>query len=379
MPSTTLRQSVIANTRSLVVKLGTALLNDAQGRPDQRFLDDLARQVAILRGRGIDVTLVSSGAVGAGCTALKLGERPADISLLQAVAAVGQSGLMSRWRRAFEPHGLEVAQMLLTRDDFENRQRYLNIRNCITELHGLSAVPIINENDTVSVEEIRFGDNDVLAAQVTNALRADCLVLLSVVDGLTDEAGEVVELVEDPLAARRLVQAERTAMGSGGMETKLEAARLVTSAGEVAIIANGREPDGLLRLIDAEKLGTVFVPADRKLDSRSRWIGMTVRPAGALTVDDGAAEALTQKNRSLLASGISEIIGRFEKGDIVVIRDQRGRELGRGLINYDAAECRRIMGRRSEEFEALLGRRAYEEVIHRDNMVISHPGQSETS
>jgi len=373
MPSTALREQVIAQTRSLVVKLGTALLTDAGGGPDQRFLDDLARQVAILRGRGIDVTLVSSGAVGSGCTALNLGERPTDISVLQAVAAVGQTGLMSRWRRAFEPHGLEVAQMLLTRDDFENRQRYLNIRNCITELHGLAAVPIINENDTVSVEEIRFGDNDVLAALVTNALRADCLVLLSVVDGLNDASGRVVEMVNDPHEARRLVVAERTAMGSGGMETKLEAARLVTSAGEVAVIGNGREPDLLLRLLEGEKLGTVFVPAERKLDSRARWIGMTVRPAGALTVDEGAVRALVEHHRSLLASGIVEIVGRFEKGDVVVIRDGRGREIGRGLINYDAAETRRIMGRRSEEFEGLLGRRAYEEVIHRDNMVVAQP------
>lgn len=373
MPSTQLRQSVIANTRSLVVKLGSALLSDAAGRPDQAYLDALAQQIAILRGRGIDVTLVSSGAVGSGVSALDLAERPTDISVLQAVAAVGQSGLMSRWRRAFEPHGLEVAQMLLTRDDFENRQRYLNIRNCITELHALSAVPIINENDTVSVEEIRFGDNDVLAALVANALRADCLIVLSVVDGLKNGAGEVVELVDDPHEARRLIVAERTAMGSGGMETKLEAARLVTSAGEVAVIANGRERDVLLRLIDGEKLGTVFVPAERKLDSRARWIGMTVRPAGALTVDDGAVRALVEKNRSLLATGITEIVGRFEKGDVVVIRDGRGREIGRGLINYDAAETRLIMGRRTEEFESLLGRRAYDEVIHRDNMVVAQP------
>jgi len=373
MPSTALRQSVIAKSRRVVVKLGTALVTDAHGLLDNAYLYDVAKQVSALIDRGIQVTIVSSGSVGVGTRSLGLASRPTDVGAIQAVAAVGQSGLMSQWREAFKPHGLRVAQMLVTRDDFDTRDSYLTIRYCITELHGLRAVPIINENDTVSVEEIRFGDNDVLAAQVANALRADLLVILSVVDGLKDGDGQVLDIVHDALDARALVLKGKTEFGTGGMQTKLEAARLVTDAGEVAVIANGREPQVLTRVLDAEKLGTVFVPANKKLDSRQRWIGMTVRPAGTLTVDEGAAEALTHRNTSLLAIGITEIIGRFEQGDVVIVRDPRGRELGRGLSNYDSRECRKIMGRKSEDLERLLGRRAYDEVIHRDNMVLMLP------
>lgn len=373
MPSTALRQNVITQARRVVVKLGTNLLiKDGQG-VDAAFVAAISEQIAAFKQRGIDVTVVTSGAIGVGCRMLDLPGRPTDVSALQAVASVGQSGLMSQWHDAFAPHGLAVAQMLVTREDFEDRDRYLNIRNCITELHNLRAVPIINENDTVSVEEIRFGDNDVLAALVTNALRAELLILLTVVPGLKGGDGQVLDIVHDALEARALVLDERSAMGSGGMQTKLEAARIVTDAGEVAVIADGREPGVLRRLLEAEKLGTVFVPANRKLDSRSRWIGMTVRPAGSLTVDDGAAKALTAKGTSLLAIGITEIVGQFEKGDVVVVRDQRGRELARGLINYNAEEARRVMGQRTDAFESLLGRKAYDEVIHRDNMVVSLP------
>jgi glutamate 5-kinase len=375
MPSTALRNNVIARTHHAVIKLGTQLLTGADGRLDPPYLAEVAAQVAALRRRGIAVTLVSSGAVGAGCGVLQLGARPTDVSVAQAVASVGQTGLMSCWEAAFRPHGLHVGQMLLTRQDFDDRQRYLNIRNCIGELHELNAIPVINENDTVSVEEIRFGDNDILAALLCNALRADLLVLLSVVDGLKDADGAVLDIVRDTADARALIMRERTAMGSGGMQTKLEAARLVTDAGEVAVIANGRAERVLPRLLEGEKLGTVFVPAERKLDSRARWIGMTVRPAGTLTVNDGAAEAIARRGASLLAIGIDEITGRFEKGDVVLVRDQRGREIARGLTNYAADEARRIRGRRSDEFEAILGRQAYEEVIHRDNMVLTLPAE----
>lgn len=371
MPSSALRQSVVARAQRVVVKLGTQLLTDEQGRLDPAYVREVARQCSALIARGIDVTVVSSGAVGVGCGELNLVERPRDVGQMQAIAAIGQSGLMSRWHEAFKPHGHEVAQMLLTRADFDDRQRYLNIRNCIGELHTLAAVPIINENDTVSVEEIRFGDNDVLAALVTNALRADLLIVLSVVDGLKGLDGKVIEIVHDALDARAMVMGERSPLGSGGMETKLEAARLVTDAGEVAIIANGREPDILTKLLDGDNFGTVFVPAQRKLDSRQRWIGMTVRPAGTLIVDDGAARALTEGGKSLLATGITEITGRFETGDAVIIRDQRGREIARGLINYNSRECRLVMGKKSTEFGELLGRRAYDEVIHRDNLVLT--------
>ncbi len=373
MPSTPLRQSVVTHARNVVVKLGSQLLTEPSGGISQAYFNAIANQVAELAERGINVTIVSSGAVGVGRKSLGLDKRPADVAELQAVAAIGQSGLMSRWHDAFKPHSRHVAQMLVTRQDFEDRQRYLNIRNCIGELHAMHAVPIVNENDTVSVEEIRVGDNDILAALLTNALRADLLLLLSVVDGVKGSEGEYLEMVHDAFEARALVLNEKSDFGTGGMHTKLEAARLVTDAGEVAIIANGREENIVTRLVSGEKLGTIFVPAGRKLESRSRWIGMTVRPTGTLTVDNGAAAAMTEKGASLLAIGITEIIGQFAKGDVVVVRDQRGRELARGLINYDSDETRLIQGRRSDEFEATLGRRAYDEIIHRDNMVLALP------
>lgn len=373
MPSTALRNKVITQAKRVVVKLGTALLTDSTGQLDEACLHDVATQIFELGRRGIEVVVVSSGSVGVGTTSLGLAARPTDVSMIQAVAAVGQSGLMSQWHRAFKPHNKRVAQMLVTRDDFEDRTRYLNIRNCISELLTLDAIPIINENDTVSVDEIRFGDNDVLAALVAHAIRADLLVILSVVDGLKDTQGQVLEIVHDALDARALIMSEKTTFGSGGMETKLEAARIVTDAGEVAVIANGREPNVLKKILDGKNLGTVFVPALRKMDSRSRWIGMAVRPAGTLTVDDGAANALCSNNTSLLAIGITDITGQFEQGDVVVVRDSRGREIARGLSNYDSRECRKIMGHKSEEFESVLGRRAYDEVIHRDHMVLALP------
>ena len=371
MPDREIRQSVLTSARRIVVKLGTNAICDESGRPDRRSIGSIARQVAELMGRGVSVTLVSSGAIGSGLGEMGLTERPKAMPELQAAAAIGQAQLMRTYPDALARHGIRVGQVLVTRDDFESRTRYLNIRNTLRALTEWGAVPIINENDTVAVDEIRFGDNDILAALVTNAIPADALVLLSVVDGLHDSDGQVVDLVEDPLAMRMLVTGEKSALGSGGMETKLEAARRVTDAGEIAVIANGRTPDVLTKLTAGERVGTVFVPAHRKLASRERWIGMAVRPGGVLVVDEGAANALRVRGKSLLATGITEITGNFDKGEVVIIRDQRGREVGRGLINYAAEEVRTIQGRRSSEFEKLLGRRAYDEVVHRDNLVVS--------
>jgi glutamate 5-kinase len=371
MSSTELRQQVIPKARRIVVKMGTHLLFDEAGEINRAFLSSIAEQVAELFARGIDVTLVSSGAIGIGCRMLGLDKRPTDVAAAQATAAVGQSGLMLHWHEAFAAHDLEVAQLLVTRSDFEDRARYVNIRNCIAELHQCKAVPIINENDTVAVDEIRVGENDVLSAIVTNALPADLLVLLSVIEGVEDAEGKVLDLVRDPAAAMGLVRTGKTDLGSGGMQTKLEAARLVTDAGECAVIASGRQPRILLRLLEGEQIGTAFLPATRRMESKKRWIGMTVRPAGVIVVDDGAARALTERGKSLLASGITEITGHFNKGDVLVVRDQRGHELARGLTNYKADEVRLIQGKRSNQFAKLLGRSAYDEVIHRDNMVLS--------
>ncbi len=373
MPSTVLRQEVISKARRVVVKLGTQLLFDEAGDIDQAFCNTIAKQVAQLMKDGCEVTLVSSGAIGIGCRIMGLAQRPSDIGAAQAAAAVGQSGLMTRWGDAFGIENLNVAQLLVTRSDFEDRSRYLNIRNCIAELHAFNAVPIVNENDTVSVDEIRVGENDVLSAMLANALPADLLVILSSVDGVQGPDGETCDLIHDPMDAIGLIRQGKTRMGSGGMQTKLEAARLVTDAGEAAIIANGKELDVLPRLLAGEKIGTVFVPATRRMESKKRWIGMTVRPSGVIAVDDGAAKAVSEGGKSLLASGITEITGNFTKGDVVVVRDARGRELARGLSNYNADEARVIMGKRSTEFAELLGRQAYDEVIHRDNLVLAAP------
>ncbi|MEM1097837.1 MAG: glutamate 5-kinase [Planctomycetota bacterium] len=377
MPSTPIREDVLTAARSVVVKIGTQLLTKPEPGQvggvalDARFIGSVAGQVAKLRARGVRVTLVSSGAIGAGCAALGMAQRPTDVAEAQAVAAVGQRNLMTAWHTAFTRRKLGVGQVLLTRSDFDDRGRFLNIRNCVSRLYELDCVPILNENDAVAVEELRFGDNDVLAGLTTNALRADALLMLTVVDGLLDDDGQVIDRVDDVVGALSAVRAEKSGWGSGGMASKLEAARVVTEAGEVAVVANGRSKDVVLRLLDGEAgIGTVFAPAARKLDARSRWIGLTVRPAGAVTVDGGAADAVTQHGKSLLAKGITAMTGRFERGDVLLVRDAAGKELGRGLTNYASDELRLILGRHSDEFEQVLGRPGYTAVVHRDHLVL---------
>jgi glutamate 5-kinase len=356
----------------MVIKLGTQVLNDHLGTLDVAFLASIARQVAALRQRGISVTLVSSGAIGAGLRELKQIKRPTDLARLQATAAVGQRKLMDQWADAFEPFKLPVAQLLLTREDIEDRARYLNLRNTIAAVHELGAVPIVNENDTVSTDElvkITFGDNDILAATVAHALSAHLLVLLSVVDGVLDAAGQAVRTVNDTEQARDLVRRERTILGKGGMDSKLTAARMVTDAGEVMIVADGRMEDVLLKIIDGQEVGTIFVPTRRRLSSRSRWIGSR-RPAGAVVVDEGAVRALVEKHRSLLPAGIRSVLGQFERGDVIEVKATDGRRVAQGLCNYAAGDLARICGKKTAEVRAVLGEAAYDEAIHRDNLVV---------
>jgi glutamate 5-kinase len=374
MPSTALRNDVLAKAKRIVVKVGSQLLTDPAGGVDTAFMRRIASQIAQLKAAGKDVTLVSSGSIAVGRQKLDMPKRPKSVGVLQAVAAVGQSGLMSQWVACFAKHDLNVAQMLVTRGDFEDRKRYLNIRNCLTELHNIHAIPIINENDTVSVEELSLGDNDVLAAMVTNALPADALIILTTVDGLYDHDGAVVEIVHDLKAAAAYIGDHKSDMGTGGMHTKIEAARMVTGAGEVAAIANGRAKNILTKLFDGAKEGTVFVPAQQKRTAKLRWISDAVRPAGAIAIDAGAAKALVTHKKSLLATGITKVTGRFEKGDVIkIVTDEDHKtEIARGIINYDAAETKIVMGKRSNQFQKLLGRSAYDVVVHRDNLVITH-------
>ena len=358
--------------KTVVVKLGTQLLTDSDRRLNTSYLSTIAQQVAALREKGILTTLVSSGAVGAGVAELKRPARPTDLARLQAVAAVGQRRLMDAWADAFAPFKLPVAQLLLTREDIDSRTRFLNVRNTIHAAHEMGAVPIINENDTISTDElvkITFGDNDMLAAVIASALRADLLILLTVVDGLLDAQGKSVRMVKSIEQARELVRAEKTALGKGGMDSKLAAAKLVTDSGESMVIADGRGERILEQVIAGEAAGTRFVPANRRRSSRSRWIG-AARPAGSILVDAGAAKALVEMNKSLLAAGIVKVQGIFSPGDIVEIVDPTGKTIAQGLTNYATGDLDKIRGRKTSEIREMLGSAAYDEVVHRDNLVI---------
>jgi glutamate 5-kinase len=371
------RQEVLTLSRTLVVKVGTNVITTAEGNLDLARVESLADQVQRIRQSDRRVVLVSSGAIGAGIGQLGLGRRPTDLPHLQAAAAVGQSYLMAAYESCFKRHGCHAAQILLTASDFDARTRYLNVRNTLLTLFEWNCVPIINENDTVSVAEIKFGDNDHLAAMVTNLLQAPLLILLTNVEGLytgdpKDPASQLlttVQEIDDGITG--LASASRSALGTGGMKSKLRAARLVTAAGESVLMANGARPNVLDDLMSGLPVGTLFLPHGGVLSARQRWIGLTAQPRGRLIVDAGARRAVQNKGRSLLAIGVVEVIGAFSKGDVVALQDTQGMEFARGLSNFSAVDARRILGKRSEEIVGLLGPRTYEEVIHRDNLVVT--------
>jgi glutamate 5-kinase len=374
------RQEVIALAHTVVVKVGTNVLTRDDGTLDPDHLQALADQLHRLRASGRQVALVSSGAIGAGIGRLGLGRRPTDLRQLQACAAVGQTFLMRAYEDCLARHGIPTAQLLLTAGDFDSRSRYLNARNTIVTLFEWGCLPIINENDTISVAEIRFGDNDHLAALVTNLLRAPLLVLLTVVDGLytadpgSDPAARLLTTVPH-IDETVLGQAGRgrSSLGSGGMQSKLRAARLATVAGESVIMANGRQPGILDAVFAAEPVGTLFLPHDRSLPAWKRWLGYTVRPRGRLLVDAGARAAVVQQGRSLLPIGVVQVLGHFGKGDVVALCGPDGAEFARGLCAYSSADLDRLRGLRTEQIREALGTVPYEEVVHRDNLVVLSP------
>jgi glutamate 5-kinase len=366
------RADYLAGVKTAVVKLGTQLLSDKDGRLDAVFVATIAQQVVELRSSGIRVSIVSSGAIGCGVGELKLPKRPSDLSMLQAVAAVGQRRLMDVWAAAFAKHELHVAQLLLTREDIDDRSRFLNLRNTIAAVHELGGIPVINENDTVStaeLERISFGDNDILAALVAHALRADLLVLLSVVDGILDAEGKAVRLAGSLDEVRQHIRPEKSPLGKGGMDSKLQAAQMITDAGEAMVVADGRMENVLPRLLKGDDIGTLFIPKGKKRSSRSRWIG-ALRTAGTLMVDEGARKALAEKNRSLLPAGILKVEGEFERGDAVGIIEVNGTLIARGLSNYSSADMIRIQGKKTTQVKQILADCAYEEAVHRDNLVL---------
>jgi glutamate 5-kinase len=371
------RQEIIAHAQTVVVKIGTNVLARADGTLDDSRVQSLTNQVQAIRRTGRKVALVSSGAIGAGVGRLGLGRRPADLRHLQACAAVGQGFLMRAYEECMAQHGTHTAQILLTAGDFDNRTRYLNARNTILTLLEWDCLPVINENDTVSVAEIRFGDNDHLAAMVTNLLQAPLLILLTVVDGLypVDPRADpgAVPLATVPFIDRAILEkagAGRSSLGTGGMRSKLRAARLATAAGESVIIANGTSPGILDSIFAAEPVGTLFLPHGSSLPAWKRWLGFTARPKGRLVVDAGARRAVQNQGRSLLPIGVIEISGTFGKGDVIALCDIDGTEFARGLTNYSAADAGRICGLRTEQIGEVLGVVPYEEVVHRDNLVV---------
>jgi glutamate 5-kinase len=371
------RESILTAARTVVVKVGTNVLADAHGTLDRVRIHSLAEQVVRLRDAGRNVVLVSSGAIGAGVGALGLGTRPTDLPHLQACAAVGQSALMQMYAEALAPRRTTPAQILLTAGDFDSRTRYLNVRNTIHTLFEYGCLPIINENDTVSIAEIKFGDNDTLAAMVANLLRAPLLVLLTNVDGLFTTDPRI-----DPSAQRiawvpsidehvsGLAAATQSRLGTGGMKSKLKAAKMATSAGVAVLMANGSIERILDRLFAGEDVGTLFLPQSDAIPSRKRWLGLTARPVGTIAVDAGARTAMLGRGRSLLPVGATAVTGSFRKGDVVSVIDADGNEIARGLVNYPSDAAAKMCGLAKAEIEARLGPMIYDEFIHRDNLAI---------
>ncbi|MGB5101845.1 MAG: glutamate 5-kinase [Steroidobacteraceae bacterium] len=369
-------RSRLATARRVVVKVGSALLVEGStGRVNRAWLESLADDLATLRTRGQEVVVVSSGAIALGRRVLGLPAGKLKLEESQAAAAVGQIRLAHAWKEVLEQRGFKVAQVLLTLGDTEQRRRYLNARNTLSALTRLGAIPVINENDTVATAEIRYGDNDRLGARVAQMVSADCLVLLSDVDGLytADPTREstaefIVEVPRITPEIEAMAGGSASDVGSGGMATKVMAAKVAVAAGCHMAIAAGREMHPLRRIESGERC-TWFVADASPVTARKQWIAGTLQPGGELHVDEGAARAL-RDGRSLLPAGVVRVTGRFDRGDAVAVRDPAGLEIARGLTAYSSTDAERIRGRRSAELEGLLGYRGRDEMIHRDDLVL---------
>jgi glutamate 5-kinase len=370
--------------KRLVIKVGTSTLTTEDGRLDSKFIDCLAEVVAAQRKAGVDVAVVTSGAVGTGVDRLGI-SRPRTMAGMQAAAAVGQGILMEFYASFFGAHGLVTAQVLLTRQDIADRVRYTNAHNTLDALFRYGAIPVVNENDTVAIEEIRFGDNDTLAAIVGLITDADLVVLLSDIDGLYDPADperQTIPVVSEVNAGvEAMGRPPESRHGTGGMVTKIRAARVLTRSGIPMLIGPGRDlwtiPGAVERWMahesnspDPGRPGTLFLPGPRKLRGRKRWIAYGQRAHGALVVNEMAARAVLDRGSSLLAAGVVDVAGRFEPGELVRVVGQDGKEVGRGLVNFSLSEISAIRGKHSDEIRALLVPDAVDEVIHRDNMVV---------
>lgn len=377
MPTDTIRKDIIKKVRRVVVKLGSYVLTTPSWKLDRKVFADTARSVAQLHQRGIQVVLVSSGAIASGMGTLGLKERPRVLSQEQATAAIGQIRLMAYWNRVFAPMGMHAAQILLTHSDLRDRKRFLNARHTVNSVFDFNAVPVINENDTVVVDEIKFGDNDHLSSLVTNLVQADLLIILTDIDGVYDSDPRAVSTAKlIPLirtidsAVEQLACGTRSRISRGGMVTKIRAAKTAAHFGIPTIIANGKTPENLLAVFSGRQVGTLILPEQNKLTSRKHWIAFTLKPQGIIQVDDGAKTAMIEKGRSLLPSGITAVKGDFSAGEAVSCCDKDGVDFARGITAYSSGDIEKIKGLKSAQIEAVLGCCGDAEVIHRDDMVI---------
>jgi glutamate 5-kinase len=363
--------------KRIVVKVGSNVLTEDNGL-NLKAMRSIIRQVGKLIEGGLEVILVSSGAMASGVKKIGLAARPDELPKRQAVAAVGQAGLMMEYEKAFGRHNLKVAQILLTSEDLSNRKRYLNARNTLNTLLSWQVVPIVNENDTVWVEEIKLGDNDNLAAMITLLMDADILINLTDIDGLFTRDPRVFPDAELIATVTRITKNTEKfagnipgALGTGGMISKIKAAKKVNSAGVPMVIAKGDKPNILLKLFAGQKHGTVFLPQKQKLTSRKCWIAYSLKPRGIIKIDKGAETAILKKGKSLLPSGITAVNNNFGVGAAVEFQNQRNESLGIGLVNYSSSDIQKIKGLKSNRIEQVLGHKSYDEVIHRDNLAIT--------
>lgn len=371
------RRKVLSEPGRWVVKIGSAVLTDDGRGLNRALFDSWVFDIAAMKKRGYEVIIVSSGAVAEGLVRLGKAQRPVKIHELQAAAAVGQMGLIQAWESAFQKHGLHTAQILLTHDDLADRRRYLNARSALQELLNLGVIPIINENDTVVTDEIRFGDNDTLAALVANLLEAENLVILTDRDGLYRGDPKLypdAELVHEAQAGDPVLEtmagSSKGHLGRGGMYTKINAAKLAARSGANTILANGRVESILSMISEGASVGTILAAETAPVKARKQWLAGQLQVRGKLIVDQGASDVLRQQGRSLLPVGVVGVEGQFERGELVSCVDDTGRELARGLVNYDAGEARQIMGMPSKKIIEILGYCDDEELIHRNNMVL---------
>ena len=362
----------------IVIKIGSNIIAGRNGLDDKQ-ISRLADEISEIYSRGCDVVVVSSGAIAAGMSRLMLKRKPSDIRHKQAAAAVGQSALMWAYEQAFSRHNIKVAQILLTRDAFFDRARYINAKNTILTLLDYRVVPIINENDSVSIEEIKFGDNDLLASLVAGLVGADHLIILSDVDGLYSKDpkrhpdAELISIVREITPElKKIAGGTGSIVGTGGMYSKITAAEKAMNYGIRVSIINGRKK-GLLEMLILEnkQIGTTFVPSKRKMSARKGWIAFGVRSKGEIVIDEGARMALVEKGKSLLPSGIKEVRGEFNAGDAVYCVDEKGNRVAKGLINYSSKELNRIKGLKTSDIAKVLGYKYADEVIHRDNLVLT--------